>query len=162
LTIKNCYHQFKKVEDSMTDIGFAPKEIIPQEVCRLAIMAADKADTYGPQIGLKLKIVGGEHDGHSFIDYANRDEDTGQVKQGSKAWSIFEACLSRDFYKRSGVSLKSLVGKQFVAQVTQTKTGSRNKVEHGTVGPVPPEESKETLKPDNATDEDDIFDDLPF
>ena len=92
----------------MTDIGFAPKEIIPQEVCRLEILAADKADTYGPQIGLKLKIVGGEHDGHTFMDYANRDEDTGQIKQGSKAWSIFEACLGRDFYKRPGVSLESL------------------------------------------------------
>ena len=81
--------------------------------------------------------MGGEHDGHTFMDYANRDEDTGQVKQGSKAWSIFEACLGRDFHKRPGVSLESLVGKQFVGQVTQTRTGSRNKVEHGTVGPVP-------------------------
>jgi len=73
-------------EDSrMTDIGFAPKEIIPQEVCRLMVLSAETADTYGPQIGLKLKVVGGEHDGHTFMDYANRDEDSGQVKQGSKA-----------------------------------------------------------------------------
>ena len=91
----------------MTEIGFAPKEIIPQGVCRLEILAADTADTYGPQIGLKLRIAGGEHDGHTFMDYANRDEDTGQIKQGSKAWSIFEACLGRDFYKRSGVSYKA-------------------------------------------------------
>ena len=121
----------------MTEIDFEPKEIIPQEVCRLAILSAEKADTYGPQIGLKLKVVGGEHDGHTFMDYANRDEDTGRVKQGSKAWSIFEACLGQDFHKRSDVSLESLVDKQFVGQVTQTRTGSRNKVEHGTVGPVP-------------------------
>ena len=80
----------------MTEIGFAPKEIIPQEVCRLEVLSAETADTYGPQIGLKLKVVGGEHDGHSFMDYANRDEDTGKVKQGSKAWSIFEACLGRN------------------------------------------------------------------
>src|SRR5215210_3212879 len=124
----------------MTEIGFAPKEIIPQRVCRLEILAADAADTYGPQVGLKLKVVGGEYDGHTFMDYANRDEDTGQIKQGSKAWSIFEACLGRDFYKRPGVSLESLVGKQFVAQVTETKTGSRNKLEFGTIGPVPSEE----------------------
>ena len=110
----------------MTEIGFAPKEIISQGVCRLEILAADTADTYGPQIGLKLRIAGGEHDGHTFMDYANRDEDTGQIKQGSKAWSIFEACLGRDFYKRSGVSLESLLGKQFVGKVTQTRTGSRN------------------------------------
>jgi hypothetical protein len=152
-------------EDSMTEIGFAPKKLIPQEVCRLEVMAADKAETYGPQIYLKLKIVGGEHDGHQFNDYSNRDEDTGWIKQGSKAWSIFEACLGRDFYKRPGVSLESLVGKHFVAQVTQTRTGSRNKVEHGTVGPVPSgatEEIKKSPKPDNGDNEDDIFEDLPF
>ena len=102
----------------MTDLGFAPKEVIPQVVCRLEILATDKAETYGPQMGLKLKVIGGKHDGHTFTDYANRDEDTGQIKQGSKAWSIFEACLGRDFYKRSGITLESLVGKQFVGQVT--------------------------------------------
>jgi hypothetical protein len=137
----------------MTEIGFAPKEIIPQEVCRMEILSAEKAETYGPQIGLKLKVVGGEHDGHTFMDYANRDEDTG---------SIFEACLGRDFHKRQGVSLESLIGKQFMGQVTQTRTGSRNKVEHGTVGPVPPEEVKATPRPDGGDDDDDLFADLPF
>jgi hypothetical protein len=146
----------------MTEIGFSPKEIIPLEVCRLEVLSAETADTYGPQIGLKLKVVGGEHDGHIFMDYANRDEDTGKVKQGSKAWSIFEACLGQDFHERPGVSLESLLGKQFVGQVTQTRTGSRNKVEHGTVGPVPPGEAKTTRKPDDGDDEDDRFTDLPF
>src|SRR4028119_1953867 len=147
----------------MTDIDFAPKEVIPPQVCRLEVLAADKAEDYGLQIGLKLKVVGGEHDGHAFPDYANRDEDTGQVKQGSKAWSIFEACLGRDFYKRPGVSLASLVNKQFMGQVTQTKTGSRNKVEFGTVGPVPPEEIKTTPKNTSETeDPDEEFEDLPF
>jgi hypothetical protein len=109
--------------------------------------------------------VGEEHDGHPFTDYANRDEDTGQIKQGSKAWDIFEACLGRDFYKRLGVSLNSLVGKQFMAQVTQTRTGSRNKVEHGTIGPVPPEEKDQALQPDEDDDNDDeeeMFNDLPL
>jgi hypothetical protein len=125
-------------------------------------MDADKADTYGPQIYLKLKVVGGEHDGHQFNDYSNRDEDTGQVKQGSKAWSIFEACLGQDFHKKPGVSLESLVGKQFIGQITQTRTGSRNKVEHGTVGPVSPEQVKTTRKPNDGDAEDDMFADLPF
>jgi hypothetical protein len=124
----------------MTEIDFAPKKVISPQVCRLEVLAAEKAETYGLQIALKLKVVGEEHDGHIFTDYANRDEDTGQIKQGSKAWTIFEACLGRDFHKRPGVSLESLVGKQFIAQVTQTRTGSRNKVEFGTIGPVPPEE----------------------
>jgi hypothetical protein len=148
----------------MTEIGFAPKEIIPQEVCRLEVLSAETADTYGPQIGLKLKVVGGDHDVHTFMDYANRDEDTGQIKQGSKAWSIFEACLGRDFHKKPGVSLESLVGKRFMGQVTQTRTGSRNKVEHGTVGPVSisaTEESSRAPKSEDSED-DDMFADLPF
>ncbi len=135
---------------------------MPQEVCRLEVLATDKAETYGLQISLKLKVVGGEHDGHTFTDYANRDEDTGQIKQGSKAWSIFEACLGQNFHKKPGVSLESLVGKQFVGQVTQTRTGSRNKVEHGTIGPVPTEEVKATPKSDGGDDEDDMFNDFPF
>lgn len=147
----------------MADIGFAPKEIIPPEVCRLEVMAADKAEEYGLQIALKLKVLGGAHDGHSFTDYANRDDATGQVKQGGKAWSIYEACLGHDFHKQPGVSLTSLVGKQFVAQVTSTKTGSRNKIEFGTVGPIPSEAGNETPKPASGNGEDDeIFNDIPF
>ena len=146
----------------MTEIGFAAKEVIAPQVCRLEVLSADKAEAYGLQIALKLKIVGGEHDGHTFTDYANRDEDTGQIKQGSKAWSIFEACLGQDFHKRSGVSLVSLVGKQFVAQVTQTRTGSRNKVEFGTIGPVPPEEKDRALQSGKDGDDEEIFGDLPF
>jgi hypothetical protein len=145
----------------MTDVGFAPKEVIPPEVCQLEVLAAEKAEAYGLQIALKLKVIGGEHDGHTFTDYANRDEDTGQVKQGSKAWSIFEACLGREFHKQPGVSLDSLVGKRFMAQVTQTRTGSRNKVEFGTVGPVPPEE-KETRGPDSDKDDGMDFSDIPL
>ena len=137
----------------MTEIGFAPKEVIPPQVCRLGVMSAEKAETYGLQIGLKLRVIGGEYDGHTFTDYANRDEDTGQIKQGSKAWSIFEACLGRDFHKQRGVSLGSLVGKHFVAQVTQTRTGSRNKLEFGTIGPVPPEERIPAQESQNGGDE---------
>ena len=148
----------------MTAIGFAAKEAIAPQVCRLEVLAAYKAEAYGLQISLKLKIVGGEHDGHTFTDYANRDEDTGQVKQGSKAWSIFEACLGRDFHKRPGVSLESLVGKQFLAQVTQTRTGSRNKVEFGTIGPVPLQEEKNQAPQSgkDGDDDEDMFDDLPL
>lgn len=145
----------------MTEIGFAPKEVIPPEVCRLEILDADKSDTYGPQMYLKLRVIGGEHDGHTFNDYSSRDEGTGQIKQGSKAWSIFEACLGRDFHKKPGVSLASLVGKQFMGQVTATKTGSRNKVEFGTIGPVPQEGVKET-QTESVDEDDDMFSDMPF
>jgi hypothetical protein len=144
------------------EISFAPKEVIEPQVCRLEVLAADKAEAYGLQIGLKLKIVGGEHDGHSFTDYANRDEDTGQIKQGSKAWSIFEACLGQDFHKRPGVWLENLVGKQFMAQVTQTRTGSRNKVEFGTIGPVPLEEENKASQLAEEGDDEDMFREIAF
>ncbi len=150
----------------MTEIGFAPKEVIPPEVCRLEILDADKSDTYGPQIYLKLKVLGGEHDGHQFNDYSTRDENTGQVKQGGKAWSIFEACLGRDFYQQPGVSLTTLVGKRFMGQVTATKTGSRNKVEFGTIGPIPPEglneDPSKALDNGNNGDDDEMFNDIPL
>ena len=146
----------------MTDISFAPKEVVTPQNCRLEVLAAEKAETYGLQIGLKLKVVEGKHDGHTFMDYASRDEDTGQVKQGSKAWSIFEACLGRNFHKHPGVSLESLVGKQFVAQVTQTGSGSRNKVEFGTIGPVPPERKNHTAATCNDDGDGVDFPDLTF
>ena len=75
----------------------------------------------------------------------------------------FEACLGREFYKKPGVSLESLVGKQFMAQVTQTKTSSRNKVEFGTVGPVPPEGVDGGPGKASDNDNDDVdFSDIPF
>jgi hypothetical protein len=54
-----------------------------------------------------------------------------------------------------------LVGKQFVAQVTQTRTSSRNKLEFGTIGLVQPEKHPE-LKPGNDGASDDTFNDLPW
>jgi hypothetical protein len=143
----------------MTEIRFAAKEIIPPQVCRLEVLDVGKAEAYNLQIYLKLKVIGGAYTGHTFNDYANRDENTGDIKQGSKAWSIFEACLGRDFYKRPDISLESLVGKRFVGRVTQTGTSSRNKVEFGTIGPVPPEEIEEGPKP---SDGDDTLGDLTF
>ena len=69
--------------------------------------------------------------------------------------------MGRDFHKQPGVSLESLVGKQFVAQVTQTRTGSRNKVEFGTVGPVPPEEKNQASKLDSDNGDGVNFSDIP-
>jgi hypothetical protein len=143
----------------MNEISFAPKEIIPPGHHVIEIVSAETTEAYGPQLALKLKVVGGEHADHTFTDYANRDEDTGQIKQGSKGWAIFEACCGADFYKR-GVGLQALVGKRFVAKVEQTKTGSRNKLEHGTIGPLPPEVAQEeperTPNPDGEADEEDL------
>ena len=116
---------------------FAPNKVVPPRYHQLEVLSVEKTDTYGPQVAFKLKIIGTEHDGFTFTDYATRDENTGQIKQGTKAWSIFEACLGVGFHERIK-SIDDIVGKQFVAKVDETKTGSRNKVEFGTTGPVPP------------------------
>ena len=117
---------------------FAPKEVIPPRYHQLEVLSVEKTETYGPQVAFKVKVVGGEHDGYTFTDYATRDENTGQIKQGTKAWSIYEACLGAGFHEKIK-SLDDIVGKQFVAKVEQTKTGSPNKIEFGTAGPVPPD-----------------------
>jgi hypothetical protein len=119
----------------MSDL-FAPKEIIPPGYQQLEILSVEYTDTYGLQVAFKNRVVGGKHDGYIFVDYASRDEDTGQIKQGTKAWGTYEACLGPDFHKKIK-SEDDIVGKQYVAKVVQTKTGSRNKIEFGTAGPVP-------------------------
>jgi hypothetical protein len=124
-------------------LAFEPNEIIEPAHRKVEVLSAEIAEQYGPQLALKLKVVGGEHDSYTFTDYPNRDENTGAVKQGSKAWDIFVACLGPDFHKR-GKGLEDLVGKQFMAQVSKTKTGSRNKLEHGTIGPIPEARSEAT------------------
>lgn len=123
----------------MQDIKFFPKEIIDDGNYRLEVLSVEKTETYGPQIAIKVRVLDGGNDGYKFMDYANRDKDTGDITQGSKAWSIFEACLGKGFFK-DNVGLNDLVGKTFKAKVTQTRTGSRNKLEFGTIGPDPEED----------------------
>jgi hypothetical protein len=126
----------------MAEVQFMEKELIEPGNQRLEVLSA-----------FKLKIVGGEHDGYTFVDYATRDEDTGNINQGTKAWSIFEACLGVGFSKKIK-RLQDIEGRQFMAKVEHTKTGSRNKVEFGTIGPLPREAQ--------TSEEDDDFSDIPF
>ena len=141
----------------MTDIGFAPREVIAPQECRLKVQAAYAVETYGPQLAFELEVLSGEHAGHVFPDYADRDKHSGQVVQGTKAWSLFEACLGKGFHERRGITLESLIGEQFAAWVTQTSTGSRNKLEVGTIRSVPPEE-KAPQPDEDGDDEKDWFD----
>jgi hypothetical protein len=134
----------------MSETMFAPKVTLEPGNQRLEVISVEKTETYGPQLAIKLRVVGGEHGDYTFTDYANRDEDTGRINQGSKAWTIYEACLGKDFHEKIK-GLDAVVGKEFMARVETTKTGSRNKVEHGTVGPAP-----------SRDEEDDDFNAIPF
>jgi hypothetical protein len=123
----------------MSEVQFMERELIEPGHQVLEVLSAEKTETYGPQVAFRFKVVGGEHDGYTFTDYATRDEDTGHINQGTKAWSIFEAALGQGFSKKTKSPFDTIVGCRLMAKVEQTKTGSRNKVEFGTIGPVPPD-----------------------
>jgi len=72
----------------MAEVQFMEKELIEPGNQRLEVLSVEKTETYGPQVAIKLRVVGGEHDDYTFTDYASRDEDTGRINQGSKAWTI--------------------------------------------------------------------------
>jgi ribosomal protein S5 len=123
----------------MSEVQFMERELIEPGNQVLEVLSVEKTETYGPQVAFRFKVVGGEHDGYTFTDYATRDEDTGAINQGTKAWSIFEAALGQGFSKKRTSPFDAIVGCRLMAKVEQTKTGSRNKVEFGTIGPVPPD-----------------------
>jgi hypothetical protein len=60
----------------------------------LEVVEAEPVNEYGPQLGLRLRVAEGEHEGFEFTDYPNRGAENG-VKVGTKAWDIFEACLNQ-------------------------------------------------------------------
>jgi hypothetical protein len=119
---------------------FERKKVIPDTDCVLEILDAENTEAYGKQASVKLQIMDGEHAGHVFTDYCSRDENTGRVRQGTKLWSVLEAALGLDFdeqYANLQAALAALKGKCIMARVTRTKTGSRNRLDFGTIGPIP-------------------------
>ncbi len=121
----------------MTD--FERKKVIPDTNCVLEILNAETTEAYGKQASLKVEVVDGEHAGHVFTDYCSLDENSGRVRQGTKLWSVLEAALELNFdeqYANLHAALAALKGKRIMARVTKTKTGSRNRLEFGTIGPV--------------------------
>src|SRR5215208_4968402 len=114
----------------MTEVQFMEKELIEPGNQRLEVLSVEKTETYGPQVAFKLKVVGGEHDGYTFVDYATRDEDTGNINQGTKAWSTFKACLGFGFSKKIK-RLQNTRGRRFMGRARHTKPGSKKKSSSG-------------------------------
>ena len=69
----------------MAEVQFMEKELIEPGNQRLEVLSVEKTETYGPQVAFKLKVVGGEHDGYTFVDYATRDEEHGQHQSGHES-----------------------------------------------------------------------------
>jgi len=153
-------------------IGFDKNEVIEDTTATVEILDAKLNDTYGPQLALKVKVIGGEHNGHTFMDYSSRDETTGNIREGTKAWQIFRAALGPNFHMNEDVDEQNLVGEQIIARITKTKSSSRNKLEFGTIGPVrrkkpktqaPPEPGEvEEVDEDDDHEDDDELDSAPF
>lgn len=148
-------------------LKFETKEVVPDHNATLGIMSAEISDTYGPQLAIKVKVLDGDSAGHTFMDYSALDEDSGNIRQGTKAWSIFQAALGVGFHEEPDVEIEDLVGERIVSRITQTKTGSRNKLEFGTIGPYQPPVSEKKAKkrkpePEPEVEEDEDDEDDPF
>jgi len=151
-------------------LAFDKNEVIEDTTATVEILDAKLNDTYGPQLALKVKVIGGEHDGHTFMDYSSRDETTGNIREGTKAWQIFRAALGPNFHMNEDVDEQNLVGEQIIARITKTKSSSRNKLEFGTIGPVRRKKPKPQATPepgeveevDEDDEDDDELDSAPF
>ena len=129
----------------------------------LEVEEAEPVDDFGPQLRLRLRVAEGEHEGFEFTDYPNRGAKNG-VKEGTKAWDIFEACLNTRLSPDDELDSDDLVGKKFQAMVSVKKTGKGNRTEHGTIGPY--RRKKDGARDESKVEETDVDEDefgvLPF
>jgi hypothetical protein len=70
-------------------------ELVPPARYALEVTQAKPVKEYGPQLEARLRIAEGQYEGFEFVDYPNRGVEDG-VKVGTKAWDLFEACLTGD------------------------------------------------------------------
>jgi hypothetical protein len=122
-------------------------------VFRFEILSADIEDgEYGYQLGLELKTLGGKHAGHTYKDWSkiSGDEDDGLfIKEGTKAEELVRAVLG-DEADLEDLDTAALVGGRFMARVTVSQNGKRNRVDFGSIGRIPAEDPEKK------------FDDMPF
>lgn len=114
------------------------------------------------QIKCELEVVGGERAGYTFFDYLNRDKDTGGIKPKTKAWDVFEACLRTKLAADEELDTDDIEGKQFMAQVVVKQTGTGNRTEHGTIGPVPRKRPQPAPEPETTPEDEEDFNSIPL
>jgi hypothetical protein len=123
--------------------------------------AEEDSGQFGPQIKVAIKVdddgLDGTHDGAVFTDWLQLDENTGDVKPGSKAWQVLEAVLGE---VPSGLEAEDLIGGRFAAQVGLNGKKTHSKVKHDTISPAPRKKATKA-EPEPEVDESD-FDDIPF
>jgi hypothetical protein len=131
----------------MTKLGYQPKILLPEgEFFRFEILSAVIEDgEYGYQLGLELKTLGGKHAGHTFKDWSkiSGGEDDGLfIKEGSKAEELVRAVLGADA-DLEDLDTDALEGGRFMARVAVSQNGKRNRVDFGSIGRIPDEDSEE-------------------
>ena len=134
-----------KGETLMTKLGYQPKILLPESgFFRFEILSADIEDgEYGYQLGLELKTLGGKHAGHIFKDWSkiSGDEDDGLfIKEGSKAEELVKAVLGVDA-DLEDLDTDTLEGGRFMARVAVSQNGKRNRIDFGSIGRVPDEDT---------------------
>jgi len=98
---------------------------------------------FGPQLRIKVKVVGGKYRGYEFFDYSKltKDEKTGEIyyELGTKTESIFAAAFdAEDYSYEDDHDPGELVGKRFMSRIGLAgKNQDRNRLEYGTIGPDP-------------------------
>ena len=147
----------------MTKLTAQGYELLPPGRYVLEVVEAKLVNEYGPQLEVRNRVAEGEYEGFEFTDYPNRGVED-DVKVGTKAWDIFEACLNRRLAPDEELDTENLIGKRFEAMVVVKKTGKGNRTEHGTIGPHRPmntqlKEVPKVEEPDASGAE---FKDIPF
>ena len=112
----------------------------------------------------ELEIAEGPYAGYRFFEYFSLDPVDGTMKPNSKYWDVYEAVTRRKLAEGDEVDSAELIGGQFEAQVVITKSGKRNRTEHGSIRPYRPKkvQSIEEPKAEGSNDlDEEEFEDIP-
>jgi hypothetical protein len=93
---------------------------------------------------VELKTLGGKHASHTFKDWSkiSGDEDDGLfIKEGTKAEELVRAVLGADT-DLEDLDTDALEGGRFMARVAVSQNGKRNRVDFGSIGRIPAEDSE--------------------
>jgi hypothetical protein len=104
--------------------------------------AEETSGNFGPQMSIKVKVVGGKYAGFEFMDWSKLQKDPKTketyVELGTKAAEVFQAAFGEQYSPEMDHVPTDLVGKRFMARVGLAgKNQDRNRLEYGTIGPDP-------------------------
>jgi hypothetical protein len=104
--------------------------------------AEETSGNFGPQMSIKVKVVGGKYAGFEFTDWSKLQKDPKTketyVEIGTKASEVFQAAYGEGYSEDMDHNVADLRGKRFMARVGLAgKNQDRNRLEYGTIGPDP-------------------------